>query len=355
MANPEHLDSIRKGSAYWNNSFIVNADLSHADLRNANLKGIALCHANLIGVNLTGANLSHADLTQSDLAHSVLSDSILIGANFSDANLTHACLNNANCIDVSFIGTDLTHVTLFHSILRGVTFSDANLFGTNFDQAWVGATSFTNLDLQYAKGLETMKHLGPSSIGIDTLYLSQGKIPQPFLRGAGVSEDLATYIDSLLIEKPPQFHSCFISFTSTDKPFADKLHIDLQRAKVPCWYAPYDVKSGIKLHEQLLEAIRIHDKLLLILSENSIDSEWVRTEIREALHEEQRSGKRKLFPIALIDYSALQGWRCMDGDTGKDLAREIREYYIPDFSQWADPDAYQYALAMLLRDLSAVG
>ena len=48
------------------------------------------------------------------------------------------------------------------------------------------------------------------------------------------------------------------------------------------WFAPEDVQGGKKLHEQIDEAIRAYDKLLLVLSPESMNSEWVRTEIREA-------------------------------------------------------------------------
>ena len=42
-------------------------------------------------------------------------------------------------------------------------------------------------------------------------------------------------------------------------------------------------------------------------------------------------------------------------DAGKDSAREIREYFIPDFSNWKDHDAYQAAFQRLVRDLKAEG
>ena len=64
-------------------------------------------------------------------------------------------------------------------------------------------------------------------------------------------------------------------------------------------------------------------------------------------------GRRKLFPIRLIDYDAIRVWECFDADTGKDLAVEVREYYIPDFSDWKDHDAFEAALNRLLRDLKA--
>ena len=42
------------------------------------------------------------------------------------------------------------------------------------------------------------------------------------------------------------------------------------------------MKGGRKLHEQIDDAIRLHDKLLLMLSEDSMNSEWVKTEIAKA-------------------------------------------------------------------------
>ena len=46
--------------------------------------------------------------------------------------------------------------------------------------------------------------------------------------------------------------------------------------------------------------------------------------------------------------------RCVRGAAGKDSAKEIREYFVPDFSNWKDHDA-QKALDRLLRDLKADG
>ena len=45
---------------------------------------------------------------------------------------------------------------------------------------------------------------------------------------------------------------------------------------------PEDIQGGKKPHEQIDEAIRLYDKLLLVLSPESMNSEWVKTEIRKA-------------------------------------------------------------------------
>ena len=116
------------------------------------------------------------------------------------------------------------------------------------------------------------------------------------------------------------------------------------------WFAPEDIKGGQKIHEQLEQAIQLHDRLLIVLSEQSMQSEWVMTEIRKARKAEKR---RKLFPIRLVDFETIKKWECFDADTGKDLAREVREYYIPDSSNWKDHYSFEEGFSRLLRDLKA--
>src|SRR5207253_1697272 len=101
-------------------------------------------------------------------------------------------------------------------------------------------------------------------------------------------------------------------------------------------------QGGKKIHEQIDAAIRVYDKLLLVLSEHSMQSEWVKTEIANARRREvPQNNKRMLFPIRLVDYETIRTWTCFDADTGKDSAREIREYFIPDFSNWKDHDSFE--------------
>jgi hypothetical protein len=85
----------------------------------------------------------------------------------------------------------------------------------------------------------------------------------------------------------------------------------------------------------------LHDRLLLILSPNSIASNCVETEISKARKREERERRRMLFPVRLVEFGVLREWECFDSDRGEDSAREIGEYYIPDFSNWKDHDSYQ--------------
>jgi hypothetical protein len=82
-------------------------------------------------------------------------------------------------------------------------------------------------------------------------------------------------------------------------------------------------------------------------------SEWVKTEVRRARKREVREGRRVFFPIRLVPFETIRDWEAFDADTGKDMAREIREYYIPDFANWKDHDAFKEGFKRLLDDLKA--
>jgi len=150
------------------------------------------------------------------------------------------------------------------------------------------------------------------------------------------------------------YHSCYLSFAPEDEAFAGKLYERLVAAGVNVWFAPENVHAGMKLHEQIYEAIREKAKLLLVLSEHSMNSEWVKTEIRNARKSEVRDGTQKLFPIRLVDMQSLRAWECFDADIGKDSAVELREYFIPDFSTWRDNARLETAFARLQNALKTV-
>lgn len=150
---------------------------------------------------------------------------------------------------------------------------------------------------------------------------------------------------------PIPFYSCFISYSNEDKEFAQRLHSRLRDAGLRVWFAPENVKSGEKLFEQVAQAIEGHDRLLVVLSESSLRSNWVQQEIRRARKIELESGRRKLFPIRLLDYETLQQWVCMDTASVEDVAEEVRSYFIPDFSNWKSYDDFEKGFARLLDDL----
>jgi len=86
---------------------------------------------------------------------------------------------------------------------------------------------------------------------------------------------------------------------------------------------------------------------------SGLQSPWVACERRRCAATSRLRARQLLFPMRLVDCEAIKAWECFDADTAKDLATEIREYYIPDFTAWKDHDAFEAAVARLLRDLKA--
>lgn len=359
MANEAHYEILTNGVKAWNEwrrgKPHVRPDLAGATLKRTKLAGIDFSN-----VNLHEAQLGAADLRKADFTAANVEFANLVGANLSGAKLWKARLYYSRLNDANLKGADFREANLSHAQLNGVLFHEANLTQANLSAADLHNTDFhhckfrdtvlVGLDLSMANGLDTVEHRGPSYVGLDTIYLSKGTIPETFLRGAGVPDNFIDFMHSL-VGTGIEYYSCFISYSSKDQQFAERLYADLQANGVRCWYAPHHGQAGRKLHVQIDEAIRLHEKLLLILSADSIRSEWVKTEIKKAAKRQTEETKDVLFPVSLVAFKELRQWECFDSDLGKDLAAEIREYLIPDFSQWKDHDSYQTSFAKLLKDL----
>ena len=89
---------------------------------------------------------------------------------------------------------------------------------------------------------------------------------------------------------------------------------------------------GGRLHdEQIDEAIRVYDKLLLVVSEASMTSGWVRREIRKARQDEATKKRRKLFPIRLVSIDAME--ISPDGAGLRPRSRFARFTNLPELQQ----------------------
>ena len=344
MANLIHMDIIKRGVEYWNtwridNSHIVpslseaglhmaylnkanliRADLSYAGLRLADLaqsnlqdtdlNWANLSEANLRGANIRGANLQGANMTGSNLRGTKLNLANLSRANISRADISSSELNRANLFGADLSGADLSNSVLKGANLIGANLAGADLDGADLSNAVIGGTIFANVDLRNVKGLESLQHLGPSTVGIDTIYKSNGIIPLQFLKSAGVPGHL----------------------------------IDLQAQGVRCWLVNEKLKRRDKNQTMMNAAVNQHDKLILILSEDSVGEVWVENEYNLAVEKEMRTGKTTLVPIVLDDSieAAEQPW----------AFKMRRTRYAADFSSWQDNDAYQEVFGYLMEELT---
>ncbi|HZT28445.1 MAG TPA: toll/interleukin-1 receptor domain-containing protein [Bryobacteraceae bacterium] len=366
MSNPKHLQKLEAGIEAWNTwqrelhlknerteRRVIKPDLSGEDLSGRKMSGVDLSFADLTGCDLSNCDLAYAQIREARIAMADFQFASLRGANLYGADLQRANLRDANLLLTNFTGAVLTEARLNGANISRTVFHGSILDGADFGASSISYCSFAGVDLRNVIGLDVARYVGPSSVGVDVLYLSEGRIPGAFLKGTGIPDNLILYAESLT-KQPIQFYSCFISYSSADQDFADRLYADLQANGVRCWFAPHDGRFGLKLYDQIDQAIRVHEKLLLIISAHSMSSEWVKTEISRARQREVREKIQVLFPLSLVPFDELRDWSCFDADTGKDSAREIREYLIADFSGWTDHTVYKQQFRKLLRDLRSV-
>ena len=361
MAEKKQVERLKKVEA-WNEWRVlnhqVNVDLSAADLSGSDLSGANLSKANLSWADLSGADLSWADLSEANLDGANLWGAHLDGANLRSANLSAVDLRDldlgglhlsgADLSGADLSGADLSGAHLSAADLRGADLrrtqlSGADLSGADLNRAVASNTCFINLDLSHSKGLDKIQHLTASSIGIDTIYKSKGHIPEIFLRGCGVPENLITYMHSLT-DKAFVVCSCFIIHSVEDKAFSECIYTDLQANGVRTWYFAEDAKWGKTVWGEIDRKTKIYEKLVVVLSEKSLQTQIVLREIERSLDREDKEQKKILFPITLDRY-VFDTW---------DHARkaDVVDKTVGDFIGW-DKDAAKYGKAFdkLLKEL----
>jgi hypothetical protein len=376
MAIPQHLEILKQGVQTWNRwrdenpgnePDLAGAKLSTADLREANLRETDLRWADLSEVNLSDANLNRADLRRANLSHTIFHLAKLSEANLSETYLSGANLREADLRKAFFIRSDLANADLSASdcqradfrwaYLIKARFNGANLSGANLieanltkaelkqanlGEAFVAWSCFGDNDLSDTQGLNQVKHFGPSTIGIDTIYRSKGNIPEEFLRGAGVPQHFISYAGHLNA-KAFEYNGCFISFAGNNRNFVDKISDDLQREGIRCWLAPEEMKMGDAIRQEVDQLIRIQDKLLMVLSKFSIESAWIQKELQAALAEEHNQNRTVLFPLR-IDKNGVDGEK-------KWLETLQQTHSIYDFTAWENWEAYYNQFYALVNDL----
>lgn len=353
MANPQQVEILKQGVAAWNEWRRANKDL-RIDLREAQLNRLNLSSANLSGALMARAHLKGTRLNRTNLRGAKLTAANLSGADLSAADLYRASLFKCDMSRVSLMKANLTRAnlaktTLTQAILSRSDFRGADLSQSSMAGAVIYETVFGDTNLSDAQGLDKCLHHGPSTLDHRTVYKS-GFIPLSFLRGCGLPDELIEQYQNQL-SLGAQVQNCMISYAKEDKSFALQLHNDLQEQGIRAWLVPDELKAGPDLQLRINQALGEDDKLILILSESSMSSDWILGELQALRELEKNERRRLLYPVSLASPPIIQAWSLMEPGSFVNLAKELRQKPIPNFNDLHHEPSYQSALNQLLRDL----
>ena len=357
MANEELVEIVRKGRkavASWRRKNpdvvldLVDADLSEVDLAGINLRRSQLIGTKLVRSRLTGANFSGADLTRADLTSAEVSRGNFVGTrlfraqlkgirgestDFSRAVLQAADLSDSVLSEASFLDADLKETDFAGAELLGVNFSHADLDRANFERVRCAWLAWSDVDLSRTTGLDSMTHLGPGTIGLDTLGRSGRRIPASFLRGNGVGQDWIEFYEAH--DQPSAASDTFfIVYAVEEEPFAGRLHNTLQKHGVRCWLDPRrSADDNGVTGEVAARGFRVWDRVLLCATRATLSADWMDPLIgsvkrrEEAIKQQTGRSVTVMWPLNLDGYLFSGSWKHPD-------ATDVAGRLLADFTGW---------------------
>ena len=97
------------------------------------------------------------------------------------------------------------------------------------------------------------------------------------------------------------YSKVFISHSTKDKVFVGRLARDLKKNDISTWIDDNEILIADSLPEKIENAIINSKYFIIVLSKNSIHSEWVNREIRIAVKEERDVGNVIVIPLIIDD------------------------------------------------------
>ncbi len=236
--------------------------------------------------------------------------------------------NSPDLTETVFNDTRLDGANLEGCALDDAQFFSATVGGANFIGASLDRCIFVRVDLRHAVGLGLTRW--PDWISFDgwTLSLSRGFIPRVLLQRAGLEGDLITQLAS-----PPEYHSCFVSYSSSDSTFVDILVDRLTHCGVEIWRDVTHLDPGMPLISTFTEAVGKADFLLAVLSEKALGSLWTSLELFSA---------ENILPVTL-DRTYLRSTH--------PKIRDLRDRKVLSFQHWTRGSVLDDGIQMLLRRL----
>ena len=332
------------------------------DCRNADFTGSNLARANFSGANCQGArffecNVDSASFRKADLSGSSFIGDDIYGADFRQADLSNAKfirifgkgieapgarMRGAEIFNSYFLDCYFNHCDFGEATLGSAIFHRSSFEFANFEDASFWEAGFLESRLVSCSGLDRLRNIRDVSLDPATLFTQDASLPRLFLLGAGIPSILVDYLPSM-VGRPIRFESCFISYSTGDMEFCRRLRLEMLERGINAWLFDEDAQWGKSMWGEIDKSIRVHDRVVVVCSERSLQSAPVLREIERALRREDAEGKDVLFPIRIDDYIFTK-WQHPRKD-------DVTSKIVGDFTGWRDPIKMRLALGRLTESL----
>lgn len=185
MANPKHVELVKKGADSWQRWVMIQKDpfRSKADLSEADLSGVDLSKVSLPGADCHDGEFEGTDFGYANLTAADFNGAILRGANLSHARCERATFRYADLTGANLAETDLWEACLSvahlrHANLRGASLPEADLRGAHASEANLKHAILAQADLWKAD---------LRGVDLREAVLSGAHMPRVDLRGANIT------------------------------------------------------------------------------------------------------------------------------------------------------------------------
>lgn len=306
----------------------------HTDLRNADLRGCTLSGIVLQGADISGADFTGAEMIDSDLRGVKAHGTTLVGVDAIACKTTLGDFTDADLSGATFGNATFSFTKLHHTTLTDVDFNNAI-----FDN-----TILADVDLSSARNLQSVRHYGPSDVGVATLVRSVA-VEMDFWRGCGVAEPTLMMLTEM--RKPALFYPVYIAYAHPDRMFARAVQEGLRAVGVRCWLHEHQLEEHVDFYRALNLGARSQDRVLVVCSPASINSWWIAGQVTLAQHRAQQH--RQDEPPAMM---VLEVKDTTAADATDVVVRDkLRAYPSVDFNALEDQTAFMVQLEAVVQML----
>ena len=242
----------------------------------------------------------------------------------------------------------MTGSDFYQTQFWSVDFSGAQMAGSV-----LGYTVFQDCDLSVAQGLDEVRHDAPSTIGVDTLYRSGGRLPAAFLAAAGIPGSVMDF-QSAITGTPSLLLQVYISCQDEDEEFAHVVSADLNAQGVRCWVFSERVRGSALVdrhstsdQEEVERWIRNYDKMIVVGTAGALDTEAILKDITQAKERQMSEDKWVLFLVSADDTLVRPSGR--SARSARNLSSEHMVFDLRGYKD--DRAAYEPELSRLAEAL----